>query len=117
MSRYLQITALDILAYDPLGILTIEAGWNDASSGPLLPSLQARYEIRYLVSEFDKLLFLYAPRLSLTRHPVSSEYHLPGTMLRVHRGGVVKRMVDGQVRIGMGESKAIGTCIHLCDPD
>ena len=55
------------------------------------------------------LLFLYAPPLSLTRPPVCSEYHLSGTMLRVHRGGVVKRMVDGQVRIGMGESKAIGT--------
>jgi hypothetical protein len=32
-------------------IAPLEAGWNDASSGPLLPSLQARYEIRYLVSE------------------------------------------------------------------
>lgn len=109
MSGHLQINALDTVAYEAFGLLSIEAGWNDASSGPLLPSLQARYEIRYLVSKCDKLLLLYAPPLSLTRPPVCSEYHLPGTMLRVHRGGVVKRMVDGQVRIGMGESKAIGT--------
>ena len=108
MSGHLQINALDTVAYEAFGLLSIEAGWNDASSGPLLPSLQARYEIRYLVSKCDMLLFLYAPPLSLTRPPVCSEYHLPGTMLRVHRGGVVKRMVDGQVRIGMGESKAIG---------
>lgn len=27
------------------------AGWNDASQGPLLPSLQAIYNVDYLVSE------------------------------------------------------------------
>jgi hypothetical protein len=61
-----------------------------------------------ILSVSGKLQVLYAPHLSLTFHIVSSEYHLPGTMLRIYRRGVVQRMVDGQVRIGMGESKVIG---------
>jgi hypothetical protein len=39
-------------ADQPFSLCTKEAGWNDASSGPLLPSLQARYDIRYLLSEY-----------------------------------------------------------------
>lgn len=40
-------------------IVFILAGWNDASQGPLLPSLQAIYNVDYLVSK-------YADETSLT---------------------------------------------------
>ncbi|KAH8083215.1 MFS general substrate transporter [Filobasidium floriforme] len=39
----------ELIVFSACCISLFQAGWNDASSGPLLPSLQARYEIRYLV--------------------------------------------------------------------
>lgn len=83
--------------------VTAEAGWNDASSGPLLPSLQAKYEIRYLLSQYisGRIAALF---MSLKSILDRSEYHLSGTMRWVRAGGYVERVVDGPVRLGLGKS-------------
>jgi hypothetical protein len=39
---------------------------------------------------------------------IYSEYHLPCAMPRIHCGGVVQCVVDGQIRVRMGQSRLTG---------